>query len=173
MAFVLFILFLCFLRVGELFLSARNAKWLLERGAVEYSSRHYPLIVGLHVCFFISLIIEYTGQQHHAFSLLLLILYFLLLLFKIWVITSLGKFWNTRIYRIPGTALVRKGPYKYFQHPNYAVVIAEIAVIPMIFHLYITAIVFSLLNLAVLFVRIKEENKVLHIQINTHSKITT
>ena len=173
MAFVLFILFLCFLRVGELLLSARNAKWLLERGAVEHGSRHYPLIVALHLCFFISLIFEYTGQQHHAFSLPLFLFYFLLLLFKIWVITSLGKYWNTRIYRIPGTALVRKGPYKYFQHPNYAVVIAEIAVIPMIFHLYITAIVFSLLNLAVLFVRIKEENKVLHIQINTHSKITT
>jgi methyltransferase len=59
--------------------------------------------------------------------------------------------------------LIKKGPYKYFKHPNYAVVIAEIAVIPMIFHLYITAIVFSLLNLIVLFVRIKEENKVLQI----------
>jgi methyltransferase len=163
MIFFLFIVFVCFLRIGELLLSERNAKWLLERGAVEYGSKHYPFIVALHVCFFISLIIEYTEQQYHSLCLFLLIFYCLLLLFKIWIITTLGKFWNTRIYRIAGLDLIRTGPYKYFKHPNYAVVIAEIAVIPMIFHLYVTAIVFTLLNMIVLFVRIKEENKVLHI----------
>jgi len=162
MTFLLFILFVCFLRMGELFLSQRNAKWLLERGAVEHGSKHYPFIVALHVCFFISLMIEYTEQQFHSFSLLLLIFYSLLLLFKIWIITSLGKYWNTRIYRIAGLALIKSGLYKYFKHPNYAVVIAEIAVIPMIFHLYVTAIVFTLLNMIVLFVRIKEENKALN-----------
>lgn len=161
MTFILFILFVCFLRVGELLLSERNAKWLLKRGAVEYGSIHYPFIVALHVSFFISLILEYAGQQHHSFNLLLLVFYCLLLLFKIWIIASLGRFWNTRIYRISGLDLIKTGPYKYFKHPNYAVVIAEIAVIPLIFHLYITAIVFTLLNMTVLFVRVKEENKVL------------
>ena len=141
---------------------------MLENGAVEYGSKHYPFIVALHVLFFLSLIFEYVAQQHHSFSILLLFLYFLLLTFKIWIISTLGKFWNTRIYRIPNVPLIKRGPYKYFKHPNYAVVIAEIAVIPMIFHLYITAIVFTLLNLVVLFVRIKEENKVLQMSIHSN-----
>lgn len=161
MTFILFISFLIFLRIEELLLSNRNGKWLRENGAVEYGSKHYPFIVALHVLFFLSLIFEYTVQQNHSFSILLLFFYFLLLAFKIWIIASLGKFWNTRIFRVLTMPLVKRGPYKYFKHPNYAVVIAEIAVIPMIFNLYITAIVFTLLNLVVLFVRIKEENKVL------------
>ena len=163
MIFPLFISFVVLLRIGELIISKRNEKWLLKKGAVEYGSKHYPFIVALHVLIFLSLIFEYTAQQDHSFSLPLIIFYFLLLTFKIWIIASLGKFWNTRIYHIPNMPLIKRGPYKYLKHPNYAVVIAEIAVIPMIFHLYITAIVFTLLNLIVLFVRIKEENKVLQI----------
>ena len=163
MNFPLFISFVVLLRIGELIISKRNEKWLLKKGAVEYGSKHYPFIVALHVLFFLSLIFEYTAQQDHSFSLPLIIFYFLLLTFKIWIIASLGKFWNTRIYHIPNMPLIKKGPYKYFKHPNYAVVIAEIAVIPMIFHLYTTAIVFTLLNLMMLFVRIKEENKILQI----------
>lgn len=163
MIFPLFISFVVLLRIGELIISKRNEKWLLKKGAVEYGSKHYPFIVALHVLFFLSLIFEYTAQQHHSFSLSLIIFYFLLLTFKIMIIASLGKFWNTRIYHIPNMPLIKRGPYKYFKHPNYAVVIAEIAVIPMIFHLYTTAIVFTLLNLIVLFVRIKEENKALWI----------
>ena len=76
---------------------------------------------------------------------------------------SLGKFWNTKIYRIPNTSLVKKGPYKYLKHPNYLIVIAEILIIPLVFHLYLTALVFSVLNLIMLSVRIKEENKALEI----------
>ena len=163
MTFILFLSFLVFLRIEELMLSRRNEKWLLENDAVEYGSKHYPFIVALHVLFFLSLILEYTAQQNHSFIIPLIIFYFLLLTFKIRIIASLGKFWNTRIYHIPNLPLIKRGPYKYFKHPNYAVVIAEIAVIPMIFHLYLTAIVFTLFNLIMLFVRIKEENKALRI----------
>ena len=161
MTFILFILFVILLRIGELVLSNRNGKWLLQNGAVEYGKRHYPFIVTLHILFIISLIIEYTLRQAVSFSLFMLIFYFLLLAFKAWVIFSLGKFWNTRIYHIPDIPLVRKGPYNYFKHPNYLIVIAEIAVIPLIFHLYYTAITFSILNSIMLFVRIREENKAL------------
>ena len=109
------------------------------------------------------MVIEYSLQQTHAFNLSFLALFFLLLAFKIWVILTLGKFWNTKIYRISDAPLIRKGPYIYFKHPNYMVVIAEIAVIPLIFHLYYTAIIFTLLNAIMLYVRIKEENKALQI----------
>jgi methyltransferase len=161
MAFTLFISFIILLRIGELVLSRRNEKWLLQNQAVEYGKKHYPFIVALHVLFLISLIVEYTISRPVSYSLYFLVYYFMLLLFKIWVISSLGKFWNTKIYRISSFPLVKKGPYKYFQHPNYLIVIGEIAVIPLVFHLYYTALVFTFLNAIMLWVRIKEEDKAL------------
>ena len=87
----------------------------------------------------------------------------MLIAIKISVIFSLGKFWNTKIYHISNIPLVRKGLYKYLKHPNYMIVIAEIAVIPLAFHLYYSVIIFSILNAIMLFVRITAENKVLKI----------
>jgi len=163
MAFILFILFIILLRIGELILSRRNEIWLLQNGATEYGQQHYPYIVALHVLFLGSLIIEYSTKQTASFSLFFLVLYLLLLVFKTWVITSLGKFWNTKIYHISGFPLIKNGVYKYIKHPNYLIVIAEIAVIPLVFHLYITAFTFTVLNAIMLSVRIREENKVLKI----------
>jgi methyltransferase len=163
MAFILFISLIIMLRIGELILSRRNEIWLLQNGAMEYGKKHYPYIVALHVLFIISLIIEYSTKQTASFNLFFLVLYLLLLAFKAWVITSLGKFWNTKIYHISGFPLIKNGVYKYIKHPNYVIVITEIAIIPLVFHLYYTAIVFTVLNAIMLFVRIKEENKVLKI----------
>lgn len=161
MVFFVFISYVILLRIGELFLSKRNEKWLLQNGAVEYGKKHYPFIVALHTLFIISLIIEYSTKQTASFSLFFIILYFLILVFKAWVVLSLGKFWNTKIFHISNLPLVKKGPYRYIKHPNYMIVIAEIAVIPLAFHLYFTAITFTILNAMMLFVRIKEENRAL------------
>ena len=161
MTFILFISFIIFVRIEELLLSRSNEKWLLQNGAVEYGNKHYPFILALHVLFIFSLIFEYLLLQPPSFSIFMLFLYFLLMSFKTWIIASLGKYWNTRIYRIPNSPLVKKGPYVYIKHPNYLIVIAEIAVIPLVFHLYYTAIVFSILNSMMLFIRIREENKAL------------
>lgn len=161
MVFAVFIVFLILLRVGELLLARRNERWLLQHGAVEYGRKHYRYIVMLHVFFFVSLITEYVFTSTGYYSIPLLVLYFLLLGFKAWAILSLGKFWNTKIFHITGYPLVKKGPYRFMKHPNYVIVIAEIALIPLIFHLYITAIVFSVLNGVMLYVRIREENEAL------------
>ncbi len=163
MTFVLFISFIILLRIGELILSRSNEIWLLQNGAVEYGQKHYPYIVALHVLFIVSLIIEYSTKQTAFFSLFFLVLYLLFLAFKVWVILSLGKFWNTKIYHISDFPLIKNGVYKYVKHPNYLVVIAEIAIIPLVFHLYYTAIAFTILNAIMLSVRVKEENKVLKI----------
>jgi methyltransferase len=163
MIFTFFISFIILLRIAELLLSIRNEKWLLQHNAVEYGKKHYPIIVALHVLFIISLIIEYSDQSKSSFSLIFFTFYFFLLICKTWVILSLGKFWNTKIYHIPNVPLIKKGPYKYCKHPNYLIVFAEIAVIPLIFQLYYTAIVFTVLNAIILSVRIKEENKALAI----------
>lgn len=163
MAFILFISFIILLRIGELIFSRRNEIWLLQHGAIEYGQKHYPYIVALHVLFIVSLIIEYSTMQTASFSLFFLVLYLLFLAFKTCIIRSLGKFWNTKIYHISGVPLIKKGVYKYVKHPNYLIVIAEIAIIPLVFHLYYTAIAFTVLNAIMLSVRVNEENKVLKI----------
>ena len=163
MVFILFISFVILSRIGELILTKRNEKWLLKRGAMEYGKKHYPFMITLHILFFISLIVEYTKQQISSFNLFLTLFYFVLFIIKAWVILSLGTFWTTKIFRIAGIPLIKKGPYKYLKHPNYLIVIVEIAVIPLIFHLYYTAIIFTFLNAMMLFVRITEENKALRI----------
>ena len=163
MALIVFISFIILLRIVELILSRGNEIWLLQNGAIEYGQKHYPYIVALHALFIVSLIIEYSTMQPASFSLFFLVLYFLLLVFKAWVIMSLGKFWNTKIFHISGFPSIKTGVYKYIKHPNYVIVIAEIAIIPLVFHLYYTAIAFTMLNAIMLSVRVKEENKVLKI----------
>lgn len=162
MDFLLFISFLILVRLSELLVAKRNEIWLRANGAVEYGQKHYPFIVLLHVCFILSLIIEYFYKVAEAPDCFFLILFLILIAIKIQIIYSLGKYWNTKILHISGVPLVRKGFYKYFKHPNYFIVISEIAIIPLIFHLYVTAIVFSLLNAIMLSIRIKEENKILN-----------
>jgi len=159
--FVAFVGGVILLRIVELFIAKRNARWLIGRGAVEYGRNHYPYIVALHVLFFVSMIGEFLVIQPAGFSGVLLALYVLLLTCRVWVIASLGRHWNTRIYRIPGEALVKRGPYKFVRHPNYIVVAAELAVAPLVFHLYVTAAVFTVLNAMMLAVRIRAENSVL------------
>jgi methyltransferase len=162
MYFILFMVLLILLRLIELAVSDKNEIWLKKNGAVEYGRAHYPYIILLHVLFIASLIIEYILRPSQEMNTAWLTAFIILIILKIMVISSLGNYWNTRIYRIPGTPLVNKGVYKYFKHPNYAIVVLEIALIPLIFHLYYTAAIFSFLNLIMLYVRISEENKALN-----------
>jgi methyltransferase len=159
MYFILFISFVIFQRLLELVVAKRNEAWARSQGAVEYGKAHYPFIVALHTLFIISMIAEYfyLGGE---FSITMMVIFLLLITLKIWTIGSLGKYWNTKILRIPNSFFIKKGPYKLFKHPNYFIVICEIIVIPLVFHLYATAIVFSLLNAMMLTVRIREEERV-------------
>jgi methyltransferase len=161
MIFIVFILFLIFQRLAELYVSSKNEKWLLKNGAIEYGKEHYPFIVALHTLFIISLIAEYIWRDNTTVNYLLIILFFVLIIIKVIVISTLGHYWNTKIYKVPGTPPVATGIYKYIKHPNYIIVICEIAIIPLAFGLYYTAVVFTLLNAVMLYVRIKKENEVL------------
>jgi len=160
MYFIIFILFVIVQRLSELYIARGNEKWLRSQGAAEYGKEHYPFIVALHTLFIISIIVEYILRGNTPIDLVFLVLFALLLLFKFWALSSLGKYWNTKIFRVPGAGPVKKGPYKLFKHPNYFIVICEIAIIPMVFHLYYTAIIFTVLNAIMLTVRIRVENKV-------------
>jgi methyltransferase len=155
---------MCFLigqRLSELFVSSKNEKWLLQNGAVEYGKEHYPYMVSMHTLFIISLIAEYVYRGSSEVNYYLIALFFILILIKIIVISTLGNYWNTKIYKVPGTRPVATGIYKYIKHPNYVIVVLEIAIIPLAFHLYFTAIIFTILNALMLTVRIKKENEVL------------
>jgi methyltransferase len=160
-AFILFISFVILLRIVELIIARSNEKWMRRNGAVEYGQAHYPFIVLLHSLFFVSLIVEYNVKESSTFFPLLAAIYLILIALKFWVITSLGKFWNTKILRIPSAILINKGPYRFVKHPNYIIVVFELLVIPLTFQLYYTTAIFTFLNAIMLFVRIREENRVL------------
>jgi methyltransferase len=160
MYFIIFISFFVLQRLSELFIAKRNEQWLLKQGAMEYGQSHYPFMIALHTLFIFSLITEYILSGQPPISWIFLVIYLVVLLFKYWALSSLGKYWNTKIYRIPGVYPVKKGPYKFLKHPNYMEVVCEIAIIPLVFHLYYTAVIFTILNAAMLFVRIREENRV-------------
>ena len=145
-------------RLGELFVSKRNTKRLLEQGAREFAPNHYPLIVALHVAWLASL--WWLGLFRPIDPFWLAVFVFIEIL-RVWVFAALGERWTTRIIVVPGETLVRRGPYRFLNHPNYAVVVAEIAVLPLAFGLWQVALVFSLLNAAVLAIRIREEDRAL------------
>ena len=145
-------------RLGELLVSKRNTKRLLDQGAREYAPAHYPLIVAVHVAWLASLWWLGVSRPIDPFWLAVFVL---IEIARIWVFVSLGERWTTRIIVVPGETLVRRGPYRFLNHPNYAVVVAEIAAPPLVFGLWKIALSFSLLNAAVLAVRIREENQAL------------
>jgi methyltransferase len=145
-------------RLGELWLSNRNTRRLKAHGAQEHAPGHYPLIVAVHVLWLAALWWLAPSRPIDGFWLALFVL---IELARIWVLASLGSRWTTRIIVVPGERLVRRGPYRWVGHPNYLVVIAEIAVLPLVFGLWQVALIFSVLNAAILTVRIREENRAL------------
>lgn len=145
-------------RLGELWLSNRNTRRLLARGAREVGTAHYPLIVAVHALWLAALWWLAPGRPIDGFWLALFVL---LQLARVWVIATLGERWTTRIIVLPDAPLVRRGPYRFVNHPNYLVVIGEIAALPLAFGLWAVALLFTLLNAAVLAIRIREENRAL------------
>lgn len=145
-------------RLGELWLSNRNTRRLLAQGAHEHAPGHYPLIVAVHVLWLAALWWLAPGRGVDAFWIAMFVL---VEIGRIWVIAALGPRWTTRIIVLPNAPLVRSGPYRFVDHPNYMIVAAEIAVLPLVFGLWQLALVFSLLNAVILWVRVRAENRAL------------
>jgi methyltransferase len=145
-------------RAGELLYARRNTSRLMARGAVELSPEHYPLVVALHAGWLASLWLFGPDQPVNAIALAA---YVALQGFRGWVFWTLGSRWTTRIIVLPGESLVAAGPYRFLSHPNYAVVTAEIAVLPLVLYLPWIAAIFTVLNAAVLTIRIRAENRAL------------
>lgn len=151
-------------RLAEVGVAKSNERWMMERGAFEAGANHYPVMVALHVCFFLSLLTEVTIRQSEwtMWSMLPLVFFLIAQAIRVWALATLGRSWNTKIIVLPGAEPVNHGPYKWIRHPNYVVVVLEIFFLPLFFQAYVTAIVFSLLNVAMLSVRIKAEEEALN-----------
>ena len=145
-------------RLAELALANRNTRALKARGAFETGAGHYPLIVGLHAAWLGGL---WWLAWDRPVNLAWLAAFVVLQLLRVWVIASLGRRWTTRIIVLPGERLVRRGPYRFLKHPNYLIVVAEIAVLPLAFGLASYALLFSCLNAGMLWVRLRVESRAL------------
>lgn len=171
MFFYFLIGFVIVQRVIELGIAKRNEKVSFSKGGKEYDKKGYIVIVIMHILFFISLFTEkfYFARSLNKYWVIFLILFIAAQFLRYWAIVSLGNLWNTRIIIVPGSKLVKYGPYKYFKHPNYMAVITELAVIPFMFSCFYTAVLFSSINLILLKRRIEIEENALE-ELNQVSK---
>jgi methyltransferase len=153
------VLAVALLRLAELVHARRSARRLLARGGAEHGAGHYPLLVALHAAWLVAIFVAVPAATPPSPPLLLL--FAALLAARAWTIWSLGPYWTTRVITLPEAPLVRRGPYRFMRHPNYAIVAGEIAVLPLIFGAWRAALLFSLLNAALLWHRIRVEDQAL------------
>jgi methyltransferase len=164
MWYVLLIAVVACERLAELVIARRNLAWSLERGGVEVGAGHYPVMVVLHTAFLVGCLAEVILLDRPflpalGWSMLAIVVAAQVL--RWWCITTLGPRWNTRVVVIPGAPRVNGGPYRLFSHPNYVAVVAEGIALPLVHTAWITALVFTVLNAALLTRRITTENAAL------------
>jgi methyltransferase len=146
-------------RLAELVLAARNTRRLLARGAREVGRDHYPLFILLHASWLIAIAVATPPRTGPSWPLIGV--FAVLQLLRVWIIATLGPYWTTRVITLDGAPIVRSGPYRLVRHPNYWVVVGEIAVLPLAFHDWAIALVWSILNALLLRHRIRVETAAL------------
>ena len=151
-------------RVAELVVSQRNLSWSRARGGVEFGARHYPVMVVLHTGLLAGCLVEVHALRRRFIGRLgwpMLALVLAAQGLRWWCIATLGRQWNTRVVVVPGAGRVTGGPYRVVPHPNYVAVVAEGVALPLVNSAWITALVFSVVNAALLRTRIRVENEAL------------
>lgn len=145
-------------RLAELVHANRNTRTLLASGGREFGASHYPFMVAMHAAWLIGLwLLAYDKPINVAWFVVFMVLQAL----RLWVLATLGGRWTTRIIVLPAAPRIVTGPYRFLSHPNYVIVVGEIAALPLTFGLTAFAIIFSALNAAMLYVRIHAENAAL------------
>lgn len=143
-------------RLAELVYARRNERRLVARGGVEIGARHYPLFIVLHAGWLIALAVTVPATQDPNW--IWLAAFAVLQMARVWVIASLGPYWTTRVITVEGEPLMRRGPYRWVRHPNYWIVVGEIACLPLAFDALRIALAFSILNAALIWYRIQVED---------------
>lgn len=146
-------------RLSELVIARRNTARLLAQGGREHAPGHYPFIVMLHAAWLVAMVVFVPAEATPNFYWLALLA--VMQAARFWVLASLGSRWTTRIIVMPDAPLVMRGPYRWMRHPNYAVVVVELIALPMVFDAVWIALIFTVLNAAVLTWRIREEDRAL------------
>ena len=162
--YVLLIALVACERLAELALSRRNAAWSFERGGVETGRGHYPFMVLLHTGLLVGCVVEVLRADPPFLPWLgwpMLALVLASQALRWWCITTLGPRWNTRVIVVPGLPLVAGGPYRWFRHPNYVAVVVEGLALPLVHTAWVTAVVFTALNIPLLAVRLRDEERAL------------
>ena len=163
-AFTVLVVLVGLERVAELVVSTRNARWSRERGGVEHGLGHFPFMVVLHTALLVGALAEAWIRQPQVPSLLawsMLALVVASQALRWWCIVTLGRRWNTRVIIVPGMAPVTSGPYRFLRHPNYVAVVVEGIALPLVHAAWVTAVVFTVANAALLQVRLRVENDAL------------
>jgi len=151
-------------RLAELVVSKRNAAWSLRQGGYETGRDHYPVMVLLHTGLLVGMLVEAWVRRPEVPALLagtMLVLVLASQGLRWWCIAILGRRWNTRVIVVPGLPLVTSGPYRYLSHPNYVAVVVEGVALPLVHAAWVTAVVFTVANAALLTVRLRVENAAL------------
>ncbi|MBA3782252.1 MAG: hypothetical protein H0X12_10435 [Nocardioides sp.] len=163
-AFVVVVALVALERLAELVVSNRNAAWSLAHGGRETGRGHYPVMVLLHTGFLVAMLVEAFVRRpvvSEGFAWAMVVVVVVAQCLRWWCILTLGERWNTRVIVVPGLQLVRSGPYRFFPHPNYVAVVVEGIALPLVHASWITALVFTAANAALLTVRIRVENEAL------------
>lgn len=151
-------------RLFELSLSRRHAAWAFSVGGIEHGQRHFTFMKLLHLAFFAGCVAE-TLLLRRPFTAALgfpmLALALATQALRYWAISSLGRYWNVRVIVVPGAPAITSGPFRYLRHPNYLAVVLEGIAVPLIHGAWLTALVFTLLDAALLVVRIRCEEAAL------------
>jgi methyltransferase len=152
------LLFVTLQRFSELVIARRNTAALMAKGAVEHGAAHYPAMVLLHASWLLGL--WWLGWNALVIWPLMY-LYIALQVFRIWILATLGSRWSTRILTVPNEQLVVRGPYRFVRHPNYVLVLLEVPLLPLALGLNGFALLYGLLNIAMLAWRIRVEETAL------------
>jgi methyltransferase len=161
-AYVLLIVAVAVERLAELVVSQRNRAWSRARGGVEFGARHYPAMVILHTGLLAGCVVEALHRPFiPALGWPMLAIVLCAQGLRWWCIATLGPQWNTRVIVVPGAPRVTSGPYRFLSHPNYVAVVLEGVALPLVHTAWITAMVFTVLNAALLRTRITVENDAL------------
>lgn len=148
-------------RLCELAYAGRNTRRLLQHGGRESGAAPYPLFIALHAAWLIAIAAVAWRTPNVHVNWWLIGAFAILQCARLWVLATLGPRWTTRIITVPDAPLVTGGPYRFLRHPNYTIVALEIAILPLAFGQYAVAIVFTLLNGALLAFRVREEERAL------------
>lgn len=151
-------------RLAELVVATRNARWAFAHGGVESGRGHYPVMAAMHTAFLVACIAEVAVADRPFLPWLgwpMLAMVVASQALRWWCVATLGHQWNTRVIVVPGLPLVSAGPYRWLRHPNYVAVVVEVVALPLVHTAWVTALVFTLANAAVLAVRIPVEERAL------------